>query len=92
MPEEILNSVSLAWVRCRSPFVAGARHGKQASQWQNSEKGDNSPRETGTKAKKGGKGTRWEQGLTTAWENPVSTPNVYQAPDKGSFIAVHYCA
>lgn len=53
MPVEILNSVSLAWVRCRSPFVAGARHGKQASQWQNSEKGDNSPRETGTKAKRG---------------------------------------
>lgn len=44
------------------------------------------------KPKGGREGTRWEQGLTTAWENPVSTPNVYQAPDKGSFIAVHYCA
>lgn len=25
MPLEVMNSVSLAWVRCRSPFVAGAR-------------------------------------------------------------------
>lgn len=44
------------------------------------------------KPKKGGKGTRREHGLTTAWENPVSTANVYRAPDKGSFIAVHYHA